>query len=358
VAKLRIARKCQEAAEKGLAWILGAGKGSGVFCPPETGPKGASRREASGRKSSPPAFPRLVACHKVPYLLARAGRGPETAACLDWLRDHVRQDDGSFGDPAAWDGVDEAEDRHAYMNAWLAQGAHLAGRFELSYPTAAYLASCQGRSVGGVYNAHDGERAGTHDAGTAACAGLAFLSCGMLDRARKAGQFLVDALRAQPQPGRFCLRFDCHGRAVATPPPGREAAYVVAAGEAHQHYDCLQIAAVFLARLSVIEDDPEFLAAAKEYARFLDACAPQALSVSPTGLPGWAAAVLYRITRRRAYYEVAERAAARLIEEQHESGLWFDGLEYDTPAAQPRTGLLDMTATMTVLLHEFLCEVA
>jgi len=127
-------RQFLDAGERGIAWIAAQQRSDGSFCNPEDG---------------------VGSYYKVPYALALAGRLREALLLVSWVAEHHFTTKGDFRaherkahEPAhdAWP---------VYSNAWLVQGAHRVGRWDLSMRGAEFILRHQ-VPVGGFY-ALDGE---------------------------------------------------------------------------------------------------------------------------------------------------------------------------------------------------------
>ena len=84
------------------------------------------------------------------------------------------------------------------------------------------------------------------------------------------------------------------------------------------------MAAVFLARLFVVVDQPRFLDGARAYLARHDSCGDAVFDGLVCCKTGWAAAGLFRITGESQYRDVARRAAAEVVAAQQPAGDWPD----------------------------------
>jgi hypothetical protein len=206
--------------------------------------------------------------------------------------------------------------------AWIALAAQISGRFDISLPLVRTLASQQGAVTGGVYDMEPkGRRAETADVRTAACAGAAFLVCGLLPEARLCGRFLARAVQGQPEDGRFHLRLDSRGNVVQRTPRTGAEGYVIGQAERRSKLGHLAAPAIFLTKLHLAIGDPESLETAMDYFAFAEGCCADA-TANDDAAHGWAAAALYAITRRRAYYDIAERVVQAAADRQKPDGSW------------------------------------
>jgi len=324
--KLRRAATCQEAVHKGLGWLQARMQ-----------PDGAFGQDASD----------LQSCHKVPLLLNSTGHVEECRRCLDWLEEHLRLPDGSFRAPG--DGA------RVNCTAWVAMGAQVSARFDLSLPAIRFLAASQGRHTGGVYEHEGHRRTETYDLQTTAAAGLAFLFCGAVAEARLAGRCLGRALALQKDCKTFYIRFNVRGQ-PAIPSGKVTQPYAVAIGEPGQWYSALGMPAGFLVTLYRATGEEDFLDAAEGYLEIAHSCAPTAGEEVMAAPLAWAAAAYYHVTRSRRHLELAEKIVGFLLDHQREDGSWLpDGQASPEKVAPPVA--INTVATTTLVLNECLREV-
>ena len=326
--RLQRAKTCIQAIEKGLEFLI-ALQGEG----------GAMDADTST----------LRALHRLPMLLTSAGRIEEGQRLLTWMGENLLKEDGALGGANA-------------DAAWVASGAQMAGRYDISEPVVTRLAAFQGENVGGVYEAREGGRSRTHHLVTTASALLAFLTCGRLAEARRAGLFLVRVLRAQKRGNTFCARFDHTGKPAEetepdSPDPLGGLPHALDKADPNQRFDILGLPQMALARLHLANGEEEFLSAAKGYAH-IGHRVDQHLWLDVTGWANaWGEATLYRITRRRRYLRYAERLVGYLIDHQQGNGSWLLAREHETLDQQPMEVTVDTTATALQTLIECLREV-
>jgi len=299
--QLRNAAACRRAVNEALVWLK-------ARCGSE---------EAWMAQSQP-----LPAYHKAPYLLAVGGGPEECRQALIWIQANLLTSKGDLLAAPVREGQPPGPMATVREKAWIALAAQISGRFDISLPLVRVLASQQGSVIGGVYDMDaKGRRGETADVRTAACAGGAFLVCGLLREARMCGRFLLRAVQAQPEEGRFHLRLDSRGNVVQRIPRAGADAYAIAQTERRSKLSHLAAPAIFLTKLHLATGDPESLEAAMDYLAFAEGCCADAeANDDPTH--GWAAAALYAITRRRAYYDIAERVAQASADRQKPDGSW------------------------------------
>jgi len=321
--RLRNANACRRAVRQALEWL---------------GPQFGNDEEWAARPHP------LAAYHKVPYLLAATGHVEECRRALIWIKANLFTGDGDFL------AAPKQEDKtvppaHARDKAWVALAAQVSGCFDIARPAATFLADQQGASTGGVYDLDaDGNRAAGADVRTTASAGLVFLSCGLLEQARRAGHFLTRAVQAQSDENRFYVRLDSRGDPIRKFRKAEAAAHVVARARGRTRVSYLGIPMVCLARLHLATGEAEWLEAAMDYFAFGTQYREEAWTGERSGPLGWGAAMLYGITRRRLYYDAADRVAQAWIQCQRPDGSW-----------RPRTRSQHLSAAITRTAEAALC---
>jgi len=307
--RLRNANACNEAASRAVAWL-------------HTHFDNEEQWEA---RTHP-----LVTYHKVPYLLAVAGRVEECQRALIWIKANVLTDKGDLR-------ATPLEDRKADSplpgarvreKSWIALAAHLMGRYDVSLPVARRLVGQQGGSTGGVYDsASEGIPEATANVRTTACAGLVFQTVGMTREARLAARLLTRVMSEQTNGTRFHTRVDTLGRVVRDFPKSEENVYVLSRARARTDLSLLGIPIIFLARMHRVTGEMEWLECAMDYCVFAQSYGPQARCGMAGGTLAWGAALLYGITRRRLYYDMAEEIAQSWVKRQNDDGSWSPEVE-------------------------------
>jgi len=299
--RLRNAQACLDAAARGLEWLVG---------------------RLGGETGDLAAYP-LSACCKAPYLFTIGGRLEEGRRAVLWVNASLFSAEGELLAAPASQGGPLPEPAPVGEKAWLALAAHLSGRFDTSFRLARLLADQQGAATGGVYelNGH-GARAGWSDVRSTAAAGLAFLTCGLLSNARAAGRFLTRAVQCQDDERAFHVRLDTAGRPITSYSAESAAGYVVTRERGRTRVSFLGLPVILLARLHLATGEAEWLEAAMDYFAVAERFGEQACTGEESGPLCWGAAALYGITRRRVYYEAAERIAQAWVQRQKRDGRW------------------------------------
>ena len=320
-----------EAAGRGIAWIAAQQRADGSFCSPEDG---------------------VASYYKVPYALAVAGHQREALRLVEWVAEHNFTAEGDFRAPERKAREPAHDAWPIYSNAWLVQGAHRVGRWDVSLRGAEFLLRYQ-VPVGGFY-ALDGETRYLEPACTS-WGGLAALTTGRVEEARRAGELLAGLVEAQPDPERFYSRMDTEGNLVTDVPAGAELFYYVDATRRKQIYFNPGIALIFLSHLYRATGEEKYLRAGREIFLFTERCADDVHQFPPSGKLGVGCALLYAITGSPEPRRAAVRVGEYLVETQTSEGFWRLPDEGPYSSLKDRDGFeirLDVAAEFTAFLVE------
>lgn len=324
-----------QAARRGVEWVLAQQRGDGAFGDPCEG---------------------IGAYYKVPYALGLMGHPREAARLARWIADHHFTAAGDFGPDSGPGEVGSSGARHerwpTYQQAWLVQGLHRLGRYDMSFPGARFLLSYQ-LPRGGFY-ATEGEGRLVEPVCTS-WSGLAVLTTGHLEEARRAGDALVSMVRAQPDPGRFYFRMSEVGDLVTDVPEGEELFHFVDATALRQIYYNPGIALIFLAQLYRATGADTYLAACHQLVDFTSRCAADVYRFPPSGKLGMGCAILYELTGRAEARQGACGVAEYLLETQTAEGIWElpDEGPYRGPKYRNNPAIdLDIAAEFSIFLTE------
>lgn len=265
--------------------------------------------------------------YKAVWPLALAGRVVEATRLLDWFCAEFYKPAGEFRCGDEIYAPNQVNWRFLYPNAWLAIGAIHLERLDVA------------TRVGGFIERHQAENGGfpaareiiagdvPQDMLSACIGGLVLLYQGKLEKALRAGQFLINLYEAQPdRANRIYLNLAPSGRLLTEYPPERTYMYVINKQLPEQPYFAPGAAMAFLSKLFLMSGRNEFLAYAEKYyqlAHSPQSDIPLGLFDYPTsGKIGWGAGNLYRATGKAVYRDVAERVGRYLLKTQLEDGRW------------------------------------
>lgn len=297
----------------------------------------------------------ISAYYKIPMALSLAGRHREALHLADWIAAHHFSSDGDFGPPEQRGSSHERWP--TYRNAWLVQGLHRIGRWDLSFPGAQFLLRYQ-LPAGGVWAQEGTDR--IIEPVCTSWTGLAALTTGQLPAARRAGDILVSMAGLQPDPRRFYFRMDLEGQLITTLPEAGPLHCFVDADQRQQIYYNPGIALIFLCHLYRATSETSYLEAGQKLFAFTERCADDAYAFPPSGKLGLGCALLFELTGEDAARRAACQVGDYLVETQRPEGNWRlpDVAPYDDPKFRDNREIdLDIAAEFSVFLTEIACRV-
>ena len=280
--------------------------------------------------------------YRVPWALALVGEIGAAAGKLDWIRRNMITAAGSF------EGVSPqglfTERYGSYPLACLITGAVMLQRWDIVYPCVRQLLAWQDPNTGGMYDNRRVPPSQAEQELFPACqAGMTFLITGDLAAAERAGAWVEQLWKLQPDAGRVLYHvFRPDTGLVADVPEGDEALYITRKDKPWQlHYNG-GIAAAFLGQLYLAVKNDRWLDLARAYEKFsmtTDECQFQSMQICKSG---WGSGLLYTITREREYLDWTGRLGDWFVDTQLNDGHW-ENTKYWTP--NPTEGdNIEMTA--------------
>lgn len=241
------------------------------------------------------------AFHKQSYSWALAGEVEAAQRLLTWVQRERLLPDGQLRD---YNG-------DIYKHAWLFQGAHRLGRFDITYPMHRFLLSVQ--APGGGFPHFAGQ---PHCRPLAACqAGIALLYIGDLAAARRVGAWTISLLD-QPQEDRFFFCTTLDGALVTDP------ALSIDFAQPGQVYWEIGLPLMLMCRLYMATGEAEYLARAGDFLSWQMNCHADRFAFTGSGKSALAAALYYLLTgdaqARAGAYEFGEF----LVQTQLPDGSW------------------------------------
>jgi hypothetical protein len=326
----------RESLDRATGWLLG-----------RQGPDGSLRPVGAG----------LSAYYKAPLAFASRGELEAALRLLAWVKANALTPDGDLGGPY---GRGAMAFNAAYPNAWVIAGAQKLGAYDVARPALRHLLTLQDETGGfwrvkpdakppgevSAAGAYTGAIVpGTQDLLNASMAGHVCLATGLLDEARRAGDFLLRMLEAQPAARERIYVMWHAGHGLLTEfPPDNAMAFVIDARAETQNYFQLGISASFLARLYQATERSAYLQAAKTYLDLTENLAADRYSIGKAGKVGWGAAYVYRLTREPKYLDMSLAVGEALMGLQSDSGGWV--------GTRPEAAQVEVTAEFITLLHE------
>lgn len=262
----------------------------------------------------------IDAYYKAGWAFNVTGRTVQAERALTYTKQNLLQPDGDFQPRVnPW----FLNIHYEYANAWVVIGAQKQGRYEISMPALKFLLSQQD-SHGGIYStrAKPGERKRT-DTMSTGISGIAFLTTGQLDAARKVGDYFQWIASIQPEPqSRFYVNVEPDGRVLSQFPADESFSRVIDTKQKDQNWYAVGLPFVFSTLLYHATGEKRYWETAKWYFDFMSRC------VNPwegdsSGKAGWGCSVLYRVTGEKQYKDIALRAASGIINSQLPDGSFF-----------------------------------
>ncbi len=302
-----------------MDWVLERQRGDGSFSNPDDG---------------------VGAYYKIPFFLALSGRGAEAQRLLEWVAQHHLREDGDFRSPLRKSLRSTHTRWPDYANAWIVMGAHMAGRWDISYPGVRRIAAGQGDHGG--FEAREGAERYIEPVNTS-WAGMACLATGRVDAAVRAADLMRRMAEDQIRDGVFYFRMRPDGSVITALEGVPRRAYAMSSVEDRQISYNPGIAMIFLASAYRATGRAEYLGACNELLRFCDRCPSDVYRLPPSGKLGMGCALVHQITGDPMALRGARAVAEYLLDTQQADGSW------QLPAQEPSTAREDRLSPETTL---------
>ena len=247
------------------------------------------------------------AFHKQSYSWGLAGAIEPAHRLLTWVKANRLGPDGRLKDYRG----------DVYKHCWLTQGAHRLGRFDLSYPIAEFITSCQA-PCGGLPHFEGDTYCRSLSTGIA---GLVMLYLGRKELAARIADWCISLLEQQPDEGRFYYRTTLEG-ALVTPEVSEEAALAIDNSQPRQVYWEIGLPLQVMCKMYQATGEARF----REYAtRFFErhlSCAADRFSFTGSGKSALGAALYYLISGDARARDAASEFAEFLLATQLPEGAW------------------------------------
>ncbi|SHG39159.1 beta-L-arabinofuranosidase domain-containing protein [Streptoalloteichus hindustanus] len=285
----------------------------------------------------------IESCYKGMWALHTAGHTQAASAVADYVTS-LLQADGDIPQPREEEYFLDVH--YLYANGYLTIGAHVLGRFGLSSKLMSFVETMQNPVTGGFRShgpAVPGD--GRCDSVSTSISGLAALYTGRLSVARSAADFLGSLWAGQPdRENLFHAVADAQGNVLTS-----DDAVTISVRKAEGDWYFIGLPALFLTALHEATEDQKYLDLATELMTYMDeTCDDDAFIDSSCGKAGVAAAMLYRLTGKPRYREIAQQIGDLLCERQTPYGYWSE--EETDDVADLFWGDLDMTAEYVMWL--------
>ena len=307
----------------------------------------------------------LSAHYKAPYLYAVAGKPEMAAYYASLMTKHYQQTDGDFRTTSREKGwyhlPASPANRYIYSNGWIIMGLRKLGCFGPADAAIGFVRGFQDADLGGFYSRFDPVHGLIDtdyiDSSSTSAGGLALLSCGHVEDARRAGDFLLKLLRAQPEPNenfytswhrKTGLMTDVW-RAEEDPNSVRGRKQYCLTSRTTSLEEMTWLIGKPMKFLSKLYDQtrvPTYLDAAQSLFDFFHRLDSERWHTLTSCKVMWASAELFRLTHLAHFSETADRIMTSICEQQDPSGTWVNRLFYDSPTEQPIEAQLDVVQEM------------
>ena len=308
--------------EKGAQYLLKQFSNNGQFGNPEAG---------------------VTDYYKVPSAFQVSGRTQSANLLIDWIRKNGFKSDGDFGPRPAGDDLYY----YLYFNSWVIIGAQRLGQFDLSQKGMEYLRHFWDSQSGGFYSSvTDTSSTTKQDLWVTSGCGQAALYTGHMDIAIGVGTWMKRLMELQPDYPRklYTVYSRSKGLYVEIDKADPIRYVLINATEGDQFFFHPGIAAGFLARLYQATLDQQWLDLSIQYMKFAETASDHLLNLLRAGKVAWAASVLYTLTSKEIYKNLAEKIGSNILSQQSNDGGW-----HSVGAPTLRN---DATAEMVVWLDE------
>ena len=296
----------------------------------------------------------------IPLALMMSGYNLETKNLFDWIRENSFSLDGDIGKIPE---IDRGYN-YPYEKAWLIEGAHRFGQFDISYLGMKFLRKFWDEETGGFFSSTNPEiSSGKSDTRmdlwvTSGCARAA-LYMGELDIAIGAANWMENLMKLQPNyPDQLYTVFT-KSRGLLTHISdeiddvddkfkfGNNFRYVLNKNsEVDQSFFHPGITGGFLALLYMATSDVRWLNLSKKYMLLAETASNFLYSTLRAGKTGWCAALLHSISGEEKYLQMACRIAGNIIKLQSSNGSWSGAVKMNNSPS------INLTAEMIIWLNE------
>ena len=191
------------------------------------------------------------------------------------------------------------------------------------------------------------------DSSSTSSAGMACLSCGQLEQACRAGDFILRLLTLQPEPDKYffsctrsdgALHTDVFTSENAWDPDGRKQKCLSTEGDAAAELTWLiGKPTKFLTRLYAATEETRYLDEARTTFDFFHKLHDNAWTNYASCKTMWAGAELYKLTGEEYFVKTALRILDFYCDGQSPSGSWVHKLWYEDDSAQTLEWSADIT---------------
>ena len=260
----------------------------------------------------------LCAYHKAPFAFFQAGQIDAAHRVLAYIKQQFEQKPGFYA--TSMDSVTTdtfLKEFPCVPQAWIAMSAQMMGQFDISFQTLHYLRHFYHAEVGAFATLSPiAEGAANEvDVYTTAQLGLMSLYFGDLNKAKRAGNFLIRCLSIQPDiHNSFYLHLNEEGRFM-TAFSNEEASFShISVHQTNEGDFILGLIMLFLGKLYIATQDQSYLSNARAYLGFLRGCDSAILGKDATPMIARGVTSIATITKDEAILDIAFKTTDAAIE--------------------------------------------
>ncbi len=255
----------------------------------------------------------------LPYLFSQMGYLEPSRRVLAFIQQTFMTDKGNFFSKDRFKTEDTLLTEFPCLaNAWIAIAAQRMGQFQISYKSMKLLRSFYNPDNGSFCTKDSFKESGRHDSDalTTAQLGLVSLYFGDVNKAKRAGNFLISFLSLQPDIHHgFYLHAGPDGRPSTSFSNEQASLYVVMKERENQQQGILGLMIVFLCHLYQATKDEGFLSSARAHMNFLHDMKPSVFENNVSSNVAWAVASLAGVVKREELIHLAIKTTDHLVEQ-------------------------------------------
>lgn len=295
--------------------------------------------------------PHVDAFYKVSWALMETGQPAAAHRALNYVQKQFFTAEGDF---LPREHPSHINVHYLYPNAYIIIGSMIAGRYEIAVPAVRFLLTQQSITHGGFHSrlTSDSEK-DMSDTMSSSMAGIACLTAGKTEAARKVADYLAHIIDLQPSPNhQFFTTIQADGSLYMETKDDIEAYLrIIDTRKAEQCWYAVGLPFAFLIRIADATNEKRYRNLAQWFFDFQSRCVDP-WDGSSSGKSGWACAMLYRITSETFYRDIAIQIAENIASRQKADGSWSSLWENNKNGNQPAltNADIDITAEFTLWL--------
>lgn len=318
----------------------------------------------------------LSAHYKAPYLYASVGDPLHGRFYADLMYKRYQQPDGDFRTTAEYKGwghlACSPANRYVYSNGWMICGLRRLGFLGAAERGMNFVRRFQSPELGGFASRFDPATRQVNprflDSSSTSSAGLALLACGDVCAARRAGEFVLRLLDAQPEPDRFYysswdvetgLMTDVWGDEATEAIRGRKQYCLNSESDPRLELTWLVGKPMkFLTNLYDMTGEARYLEGARALLKFFEKLGHDRVHNYGSCKIMWATAELYRLTGEEHFAHASEEIFRWFCDTMTPEGIWVHSLWYRSAEEQPLAAALDAVQELCAEMSDVLFELA